>query len=131
MEGDLIPSGKDISMTEAFEAACSLFLTFGMTYDEFWYGDPVRAKYYREAHDIAMEQMSFNAFIQGKYVRDAISDFMEFYTMTAKPKIRHNFPDEPYPVTKKGERLAKERKEEEVAKSYLKMLGAKKHGNND
>lgn len=134
MEGHLKPS-EDTTMTDAFEAACPLFMSYGMTYDEFWDGEPERARYYREAHEIRLEEMSFNAFIQGKYVRDAISDFVEFYAMTDKPKVRNNYPEEAYPITAKAKRLARERREEEIANRYLFMFkqkdAEKQNGNNN
>jgi len=131
LEGNLNPSDKKPLMTDAFEAACPLFMSYGMTYDEFWHDDPVRAKYYREAHEIVLEQMSFNAFVQGRYVRDAIADFIEFYAMTSRPKVGKHYPEKPYPITDRAKRIAEEHREEEVANRYLKMLGAKRNGNND
>lgn len=122
-------------MTDAFESACPLYMSYGMTYDEFWNEEPERARYYREAHDLRLEEMSFNAFIQGRYVRDAISDFLEFYTMTSRPKVHNNYPKEPYPITEKAAWLAKERKEEEIAERYLFMFrqkdAEKQNGNNN
>ena len=100
-------------------------MSYGMTYDEFWNEEPERAKYYREAHEIFLEQMSFNAYIQGRYVRDAISDFLEFYAMSSRPKVGKNYPDKPYPITPKAVQQAKERREEEIANRYLAMFKKK------
>ena len=131
MEGHLKPSTDDTTIVDAFESACPLFISYGMTYDEFWYGEPERAKYYREAHDLALEQMSFNAYIQGRYVRDAISDFLEFYAMSSRPKVGKNYPEKPYPITEKAAKLAKEKREEEIANRYLAMFKKKDAVNNN
>ena len=45
----------------------------GMSYDEFWYGDPFRAVAYRTAHRLRIEQANQQLWMQGLYVHNAVA----------------------------------------------------------
>ena len=45
----------------------------GMSYDEFWYGDPFRAVTYRAAHRLRIEQANQQLWLQGLYVHNAVA----------------------------------------------------------
>lgn len=45
----------------------------GMSYDEFWYGDPFRAVAYRAAHRLRIEQANQQLWLQGLYVHNAVA----------------------------------------------------------
>ena len=49
------------------------YLLCGMSYDEFWYGDPIRAVAYREAHRLRIEQANQQLWLQGLYVYNAVA----------------------------------------------------------
>lgn len=48
-------------------------MTYGMTYDEFWYGKPILAKYYREKHKLDIERRNQELWLQGLYIYDAFA----------------------------------------------------------
>ena len=48
-------------------------MVYGMTYDEFWYGDPFRAVAYRKAHRLRIEQTNQQLWLQGLYVHNAVA----------------------------------------------------------
>lgn len=50
-----------------------MYLLYGMSYDEFWYGDPFRAVAYREAHRLRIEQANQQLWLQGLYVHNAVA----------------------------------------------------------
>ena len=45
----------------------------GMSYDEFWYGDPFRAVAYRRTHRLRIEQANQQLWMQGLYVHNAVA----------------------------------------------------------
>ena len=59
--------------TEIFEECFPFYLAIGMSYAEYWEGDPKLAQYYRKAYHIKQEEINNNAWLQGMYVYDAIS----------------------------------------------------------
>ena len=59
--------------TEIFEESFPFYLTIGMSYAEYWEGDPKLARYYRKAYRIRQEEINNNAWLQGMYIYDAVS----------------------------------------------------------
>jgi hypothetical protein len=111
-----------LTYTEVFDEAFPAYLAIGMTYDQFWYGEPDLVEYYRKAHQFQLEEQNFMAYMQGIYVRDAIAEFVEFYGFAKNPKPLNKYPKEPYPITHRGKAKSKEDKEEEIANYYLNMF---------
>lgn len=47
-------------------------MSYGMTYDEYWYGSPYRAKFYRKAKEIETKQRDEELWMQGVYIYEAL-----------------------------------------------------------
>lgn len=47
-------------------------MLYGMTYDEFWYGDPIRAAAYRKLHRLKVEQRNEELWLGGLYFHNAV-----------------------------------------------------------
>ncbi len=60
------------SLTKLFEEQCPIYMSYGMTYDEFWNGNPSRAIFYRRAAIIQAKRKDEECWIQGVYVYDAL-----------------------------------------------------------
>lgn len=63
---------ESTSLSELFEKHCPIYMSYGMTYNEFWYGQAYVVKFYREAHKLAIQQQDENNWMQGMYVYDAL-----------------------------------------------------------
>lgn len=48
-------------------------MSYGMSYDDFWHGDPAMVIAYREANAIRQEEMNVQAWLQGLYIYKAFS----------------------------------------------------------
>ena len=59
--------------TEVFEECFPFYLACGMSYAEYWEGDPKLTQYYRKAYRIKQEEINNTAWLQGLYIYDAIS----------------------------------------------------------
>ena len=59
--------------TETFEESFPFYLAIGMSYAEYWEGDPKLTQYYRKAYQIKQEEINNNAWLQGMYIYDAVS----------------------------------------------------------
>ena len=59
--------------TEIFEECFPFYLAIGMSFAEYWEGDPKLAQYYRKAYRIKQEEINNNAWLQGMYIYDAVS----------------------------------------------------------
>ena len=60
------------SLTELFEKQCPIYMSYGMSYDEFWYGDLYLTKFYRESHSIQVKQKDEELWMQGMYIYEAL-----------------------------------------------------------
>ena len=76
MGGELLkedPSTGEKTYTEIFEECFPFYLAIGMSFAEYWEGDPKLAQYYRKAYRIKQEEINNNAWLQGMYIYDAVS----------------------------------------------------------
>lgn len=62
------------SLTELFEELCPIFMSYGMSYDEYWHSSPYRAKFYLEAHKLKVKQKDEEMWMQGMYIYEALCD---------------------------------------------------------
>lgn len=65
-------SVESVSLSQIFEEQCPIYMSYGMSYDEFWYDSPYRAKFYREAKKIQTRQKDEELWLQGVYIYDAL-----------------------------------------------------------
>ena len=96
-----------------------------MSWDDFWHGDCMKVKYYREADRIRQQRINYEAWLNGRYVYEAVADLSPIlrFTMSKTPVKPLEYPAEPYPMSKEEheERKAREEKAKmEAAKQRLK-----------
>lgn len=88
---------ESISLTEIFEELCPIYMGYGMSYDEFWYGDVYRAKFYRKAYEIQMKHKDEEFWIQGMYIYDAlcrVSPILHAFSKSGTKPLP--YPKQPY-----------------------------------
>ena len=83
-------AASPLSLADIFDQACPHYLAMGMTWDEYWHGDPWAVRAYREAYKAKRESESFIAWLHGMYVRDAIASC---FTDKKNP---YKYPEKPY-----------------------------------
>ena len=59
-----------------FDKVFPEYMLYGMSYDEFWHGKPILAKYYREKHKLEIEQTNQQLWLQGLYIYDAFASVL-------------------------------------------------------
>ena len=64
---------KAKTYTEIFEENFPQYLAIGMSYAEYWEGDPKLTQYHRKAYLIKQDEINNNAWLQGVYIYDAVS----------------------------------------------------------
>ena len=121
MEGDKVgkPS-TDKSYTEIFNEALPYYLSIGMTYDLYWYGDPWLVKAYHEAHEMRIEEMNYEKWLQGLYIYQGIGARTPVLNPFSKKKKADEYPKEPLVITQR----AQNRKEREKAQKTANFLMA-------
>jgi len=62
-----------LSYSEIFEELCPTFIAYGMTYEQYWYGDPWMARAYAQAYLVRRKIENENMWIQGAYIANAVT----------------------------------------------------------
>ena len=113
--GEESPTQKKTN-TEVFEESFPFYLAIGMSYAEYWEGDPKLAQYYRKAYRIKQEEINNNAWLQGVYIYDAVSTALHNALRgfgKSKPQAK-DYAKKPYELYKKVKTEAEKAREVEI-----------------
>ena len=119
-------------MTELFERDCPYYLSIGMTYDQYWYGDPLMVRTFYKAHKLKEQLADQQAWLQGQYVMAAIGATLG-NMLSDEKSDPIEYPEEPYLLTEERQRsevrrIAQEEREKAFAQAYmLQMVQAGKN----
>ena len=91
-----------------------MYMAYGMTYEQFWYGDPWMAMAYVQAYLVKQKLRNEEMWIQGAYISNAVSVAIA-NTFGKKRTDYMNKPLDVYPKTDAEER-------EEARKQTLKLI---------
>ena len=81
----------------------------GMTYEEYWRGDPYLTVIYRKAWELRKEQRNHELWWQGFYIYEAVGSVMSSI-FHAKGKKPDPYPSEPHRITPLTEKEKAEKK---------------------
>ena len=94
-----------------------MYIVYGMTYEQFWFGDPWMAKYYREAHLLKRKMTNEELWINGLYAYHAFGAVIA----TAFGKKREEYVKKPFNIFTKSE-IEKREDEREQKHKLIAML---------
>ena len=108
---------------------------YGMTYKQYWYGDPRMVKHFREAYKLKLKERNEEMWRQGLYFLDALNvalrNNINLSGKAIKPLQYMSEPIRLFPLTEE-EKEAKAEKERDNAEEQLRLfknaMGAK-YGN--
>ena len=102
----------------------------GMSYNEFWYGDPTLVRDYRKAWEIRQHNEEWARWRNGMYFYDALLKVSPVLRAFSKGKVEPGkYPDRPYPLTEKEAKEQERQREEENFKEYLRRMEAESERN--
>ncbi len=109
-------------LTKQFNKCCPFFISIGMTYEQFWYGDPTIANMYLEAFKLKeqreAEKTKWITWEQGLYVYEAICDVAPVLRAFSKATKPLPYPEKPYATKEKEKEDKKIKKLEEERDKY-------------
>ena len=109
--------------TERFYDVFPYYLSIGMTYEQFWEGDPALTVYYRKAEELRNSRRNQELWLQGMYVYEAICDASPILHAFAKKGAKpHPYSDNPYPITEADRRHVTEKKERKLAEKGKRFM---------
>lgn len=111
---------------EQFEKLFPVYLTYGMSADEYWNGDATLVVGFREAFRMKQELLNQSAWVQGMYFYDALCNASPLFVATGKKgtiKARP-YAKEPYDLGFRTEeqKVDKEKLEMEKMRSKMEMF---------
>lgn len=69
---DSSSDNKSLSFAEYAKDMCPYYMSIGVPYHEYWYGDYTQLEHYKKAYELTRERVNHDAWLQGAYVYDAI-----------------------------------------------------------
>lgn len=99
--------------TEAFEELCPIFMSNGLSYEDFWDGDVEKAKYIRLAALENEKRKNRDMWIQGRYFYEAVIAAYPVLNALSKKKEPLPYLTEPIPVTEAEAKELIEKKAQE------------------
>lgn len=124
MGSELVSPASLLTYTEQFEAQCPFYMSIGMTYDEFWNASADRVIYYRKAYILRQRRNNDLAWLNGRYIYDALSAVVPALRGLSKEPVAP-YMDEPYPYTKEDVEAYQRKKALEQAQKYREYAEAK------
>ena len=96
------------TFTEIFDEVFPQYLVMGMSWEQFWEGEPSLVRAYRKADSIRRRRMNEELWLSGMYTAEALASTVG--NMFSKKKYK--YPAEPRPITplEIQERRERERK---------------------
>ncbi len=100
-----------------------------MSPEQYWDGDAMLAKYYREADELKRSRKNQELWLQGMYIYEALCDVSPVMNAFAKKGTKPTpYPDHPYPLSTKeraNEKKLQEQRDREKARKYMEGQMAK------
>ena len=113
---------ESTSLTKTFEEVCPIYMSYGMSYNDFWFGPAYMVQFYRDANKLRLRQQDENNWMIGMYVYEALIDcspiLHAFSKKGAKPLP---YAEKPYLMDKLRDKTEAE-KEQERENERLKAI---------
>jgi hypothetical protein len=103
-------------------------MSYGMTYNDFWYGSAFMVNFYREAHKLKIKEQDENNWMIGMYVYEALCDVSPILHAFSKKGTKPlPYAEKPYLMDKldtsiKSQEQVERDKEQEVENERLKFI---------
>jgi hypothetical protein len=96
--------------TDILDEACPMYLRAGMSYTDYWDGEPEMAIYYRKKHEQDREYDNFLKWLQGLYIYEAILDLVPAIKPFVKNPEIQPYRNKPLSLTE-AEKMQREEEE--------------------
>lgn len=103
-------------MSELFERLCPYYMSYGMTYDQYWHGDPWSLKAYKDAYNIGMRRQNEMMWLNGLYTMNALGVVIgnAFSKKGTPPRKYMEQPLDVFPKTEAEEAAEMEQKQKKL-----------------
>lgn len=128
---ELNSSAPSFTYTEKFYELFPYYLAIGMTYDQYWNGNPTLVKYYRKADEMRRERVNEEKWLQGMYIYEALCDVSPVLHAYAKKGTKPQpYSDKPYAITESQRKREEEEHARKIAEKGKRFMNAIMHSTN-
>ena len=110
---------NDGQFYRVFEKYCPYFMSMGVTYEQYWYGDPEITRMTLKAHKLKHKMRNSELWLMGRYVYEVMGDVYPLFNSMADDHKPADYLKYPFPLTDE------EVREQEIQKQKDKMLEIK------
>ena len=98
-------------------------MALGMTYEQYWYGDPLMARAFYKADKLRQERMNDEAWLNGAYILRALQATVGNLCLKQGSKP-HEYPRKPIDISEETEEEKALREEQEAvyAEAYMSSM---------
>lgn len=117
----------DFSIATLADELCPFYMTIGIDYNTFWFGDYTKFAFYVKHYQLVKQQKSDDAWLSGLYVFYAMSTALANLNLDGKKRKPRNYMEEPIRVIpySEAEKKANAERERKRLIDYLNSLAAK------
>ena len=119
--GDVAPKK---TFTEIFEENCPVYMSYGMSYQDYWYGTSDMTKFYRDSHILKNKARNQELWLLGIYFTRSIQVALD-------PKGKAKYFEEPidiYPKTEAEKKAEVEKQRRKVIDYFTQLKQRWKNG---
>lgn len=117
-QGEDLNGSSPLFISKLFWNELPMYMSIGMTYEQYWYGDPDLPRYYLKAENLRRKRRNEEAWWQGLYVYHAILDAAPVLIPFSKKHEPLPYPEEPFPQTKEEEKEQERRREKRKMEEF-------------
>lgn len=101
------------SLTKLFEKQCPIYMAYGMSYNDFWYGDAYMTKFYLDSYKLKVKLKDEELWMQGVYIYEALCDVSPILHAFSKKGTKPlPFSERPYSANNPEYKTEKEKEQE-------------------
>ena len=116
-------------MSELFDKYCPVYMAYGMTYDEYWHGDPRMVEAFREAHLLRLKEQNMMAYYSGVYTYRAFETVLaNAFSKPGTPP--HKYLEKPLDIFPKTKEEQEAEEEQELQRLVASLNSWKKAWDN-
>ena len=100
-------------------------LSIGMTYEQYWYDDPLLFNSYQRAEEMRTKRRNQEMWLQGLYVHIAIGDLVPVLNPFSKEHKARKYLDKPIPLTLKEQEEYEQERIQKITRKLDSLVGKK------
>jgi len=96
-------------------------MAIGMTYEQYWYGDPLMVRDFYKAEQLRQQRRNEEAWLNGVYIMHALNATV----CNMFRKEQEKYPDKPFELAKQEDNIDKQNREEQealFAQAYMSQM---------